>query len=79
MHHASRVRGRQPLGKLPGDARFTNVYFNMSHGEPEKRGPWNQGEQWQFVERVSLGTPYLNWNLGIDGIARDVAKGHCWR
>jgi Mn-containing catalase len=38
-----------PPGKLPGDARFTNVYFNMSHGEPEKRGPWNQGEQWQFV------------------------------
>jgi len=31
-----------PPGKLPGDARFTNVYFNMSHGEPEKRGPWNQ-------------------------------------
>jgi Mn-containing catalase len=27
-----------PPGKLPGDARFTNVYFNMS-----------QGEQWQFV------------------------------
>jgi Mn-containing catalase len=38
-----------PPGKLPGDARFTNVYFNMSQGEPEKRGPWNQGEQWQFV------------------------------
>ena len=27
------------------------------------------GAQWQFVEKVSLGTPYLNWNLGIDGIA----------
>jgi len=38
-----------PPGKLPGDARFTNVYFNMSHGEPEKRGSWNEGEQWQFV------------------------------
>ncbi|SMP68193.1 manganese catalase family protein [Noviherbaspirillum suwonense] len=38
-----------PPGKLPGDSRFTNVYFNMSHGEPEKRGSWNQGEQWQFV------------------------------
>lgn len=38
-----------PPGKLPGDARFTNVYFNMSQGEPEKRGPWNEGEQWQFV------------------------------
>jgi len=38
-----------PPGKLPGDARFTKAYFNMSHGEPEKRGPWNQGEQWRFV------------------------------
>ena len=38
-----------PPGKMPGDARFTNVYFNMSQGEPERRGPWNQGEQWQFV------------------------------
>jgi NADH-quinone oxidoreductase subunit M len=27
------------------------------------------GPQWQFMERVSLGTPYLNWNLGIDGVA----------
>src|SRR4028119_1210352 len=27
------------------------------------------GAQWQFVERISLGTPYLNWSLGIDGIA----------
>ena len=38
-----------PPGKMPGDARFTNVYYNMSQGEPEMRGPWNQGEQWQFV------------------------------
>src|SRR4028118_1960986 len=27
------------------------------------------GAQWQFQERLSLGTPYLNWALGIDGIA----------
>ncbi|GLR48565.1 NADH-quinone oxidoreductase subunit M [Sphingomonas astaxanthinifaciens] len=27
------------------------------------------GPEWQFVEKVGLGTPYLNWNLGIDGIA----------
>jgi Mn-containing catalase len=38
-----------PPGKLPGDPRFSNVYFNMSQGGPEVRGPWNQGEQWQFV------------------------------
>ncbi|GAA4025760.1 NADH-quinone oxidoreductase subunit M [Sphingomonas rosea] len=27
------------------------------------------GAQWQFREAISLGTPYLNWKLGIDGIA----------
>jgi Mn-containing catalase len=38
-----------PPGKMQGDPRFTGVYFNMSQGGPEMRGPWNQGEQWQFV------------------------------
>jgi Mn-containing catalase len=39
-----------PQGKLPGMPEFTNVYFNMSQGEGDMRGPWNQGEQWDFVE-----------------------------
>ncbi|MBD8613666.1 manganese catalase family protein [Pseudomonas putida] len=38
-----------PQGKLPGMPEFTNKYFNMS-GEPNVRGPWNQGEEWEFVE-----------------------------
>ena len=38
-----------PPGKLPGDPRFSNVYFDMSQGGPEVRGPWNQGDQWQVV------------------------------
>ena len=38
-----------PPGKLPGDPRFTNVYYNMSQGAGETRGSWNQGDQWQFV------------------------------
>lgn len=37
-----------PQGKLPGMPQFTNKYFNMS-GEPNVRGPWNQGEEWEFV------------------------------
>jgi len=37
-----------PPGKLPGDPRFTNVYFDMSKGDPDLRGPWNQGERWDF-------------------------------
>lgn len=39
-----------PQGKLPGMPEFTNVYFNMSQGAGDLRGPWNQGDQWEFVE-----------------------------
>jgi Mn-containing catalase len=38
-----------PPGKLPGDSRFTNVYFNMSQGEGDARGPWNSDENFEFV------------------------------
>lgn len=48
-----------PTGKLPGDPRFANVYFNMSQGPGEMRGPWNQGENWEFVsdreQQVAVG------------------------
>jgi len=36
-----------PQGKLPGDPKFTNVYFNMSQGD-EVRGPWNEGPEWKY-------------------------------
>ena len=39
-----------PQGKLPGMPEFTNVYFNMSNGGPDLRGPWNEGEEWEYVE-----------------------------
>ncbi len=38
-----------PQGKLPGNPGFTNKYFNMS-GEQNVRGPWNQGDEWEYVE-----------------------------
>jgi len=39
-----------PAGKLPGDKRYTNTYYNMSQGEGDMRGSWNQGEQWQYID-----------------------------
>lgn len=39
-----------PQGKLPGVPEFTNVYYNLSQGEGDLRGPWNQGPEWEFVE-----------------------------
>ena len=38
-----------PAGKLPGDPRFTDTYFDMSQGDGNASGPWNSGEQWQVV------------------------------
>jgi Mn-containing catalase len=39
-----------PPGKLQGDPQFTSVYFNLSQGDGDMRGAWNQGGQWTFVE-----------------------------
>jgi Mn-containing catalase len=41
-----------PPGKLPGIPEFADKYYDMSQGDdPEAapRGPWNQGEQWEFI------------------------------
>jgi Mn-containing catalase len=38
-----------PPGKLPGDPRFTDVYFDMSQGDGEHPGPWNSGDGWKVV------------------------------
>jgi Mn-containing catalase len=38
-----------PSGKLPGDPRFTDKYFDMSQGDGNGQGPWNHGDQWEVV------------------------------
>lgn len=38
-----------PPGKLPGDPRFTDAYFDMSQGEENAAGPWNQSPQFKVV------------------------------
>ncbi|MET0504266.1 MAG: manganese catalase family protein [Luteibacter sp.] len=43
------IEGHFPPGKLPGDPRFTNAYMDMSQGEGDARGPWNDGPEWTFV------------------------------
>jgi Mn-containing catalase len=44
------IEANFPPGKLPGQPEFTHTYFNMSQGDGDMRGPWNQGEQWDFVD-----------------------------
>jgi Mn-containing catalase len=38
-----------PPGKLPAVPEFADKYFNMSQGEGDARGPWNEGPQWDHV------------------------------
>lgn len=38
-----------PPGKLPEDPRFASVYFNMSQGEGDTRGPWNSDTNFTYV------------------------------
>jgi Mn-containing catalase len=38
-----------PPGKMPVVPAFASVYYNMSQGEGEVRGAWNQGADWDFI------------------------------
>jgi Mn-containing catalase len=43
------------IGRIPPTPRLVNQYFNDStglgdRGEPDARGPWNEGDDWEFVE-----------------------------
>jgi Mn-containing catalase len=38
-----------PPGKMPGREEFASVYYNMSQGGAEVRGPWNDGSRWNVV------------------------------
>ena len=44
------IENNFPPGKLPGMPQYTDKYYNMSQGPGDARGPWNQGEQWEFVD-----------------------------
>ncbi len=48
------IENNFPPGKLPGMPEFTDKYYDMSQGSVDKitneRGPWNEGEQWEYVE-----------------------------
>lgn len=42
------------IGRIPPTPKLVNQYFNDStgigdRGEPDARGPWNQGGDWEFV------------------------------
>lgn len=41
-----------PTGKLGGLPEFSDKYYDLSQGEGNARGPWNEGDQWEFVDKA---------------------------
>ncbi|MET0365422.1 MAG: manganese catalase family protein [Sphingobium sp.] len=39
-----------PAGKIGGLPEFTDKYYDLSQGEGNTRGPWNEGDQWDYVD-----------------------------
>lgn len=55
------------IGKIAPTARLADQFFNDStgegdHGEVDARGPWNEGEPWEYVESPALHA--MNGNHG---------------
>lgn len=61
-----------PQGKLPGKPEFTSVYYNMSSGDDVK-GPWNSGDQWEFVESPQPAVDGGSGTATANGAPEDVA------
>jgi Mn-containing catalase len=49
-----------PPGKLPAHPDFADKYYDMSQGEGNLRGPWNEGAQWEYVAEREK-------QMGVDG------------
>lgn len=39
-----------PTGKLGGVPEFSDKYYNLSQGDGDATGPWNEGEQWEKID-----------------------------
>jgi Mn-containing catalase len=54
--------GKKPfsIGNIAPTPKLVDQYFNDStgtgdHGERDARGPWNQGNGWEFVDAPAFG------------------------
>ena len=61
-----------PPGKLPGIAKYANLYVNTSQGEGDMDGPWNSGDQWERVDDVMATLP-LDDGDGTASVLLDTA------
>ena len=59
------IEANFPPGKLPGIAKYADLYVNTSQGEGDENGPWNSGGQWTRLDDVETHLPLD----GGDGLA----------
>lgn len=70
-----------PPGKLPGVPPFAGIYYNMSQGEGDLRGPWNSDENFAYVSDRELqqavdggdGVPSVKLKTDESGPLKDMA------
>ena len=67
-----------PPGKTPPDPRFASTYFDMSKGDESNRGPWNKGEDWQFVtdmlDKAPVGDGDGSASVGLNSEEQDILQ-----
>ncbi|RYZ65131.1 MAG: manganese catalase family protein, partial [Proteobacteria bacterium] len=51
------IKENFPSGKLPGNPEYTDKYYNLSKGDGDSRGPWNNGNEWEFVTELGKMSP----------------------
>lgn len=61
------IENNFPPGKLPAMPEYANKYYNMSQGDGDMRGPWNQGEQWEYVTMTATDGP-VNGGEGVPSV-----------
>jgi Mn-containing catalase len=59
-----------PPGKLPGRPEFANVYFNMSSGDGDMRGPWNAEPKFEYREAM----PAVDGGTGLPEVQVTAAE-----
>ncbi|HEX3273309.1 MAG TPA: DUF892 family protein [Gemmatimonadales bacterium] len=67
---------RFSIGKIPPTPRLVDQFFNDStgqgdEGEIDARGPWNEGEGWEFVEAPAFQAMRPGASNGDDGAVDD--------
>jgi len=64
------IEGNFPPGKLPGDPRFTSVYFDMSQGGEVANGPWNDPKHFEVISDPEKQVA-VDGGSGVPGVVLD--------